>query len=271
MNRGLMLKSIRELLPTTLLCGLTLAAIESVLAYVMPTFAQQFSQQILQVQFIQNVIKAMLGMDTGEALGPEMFTSISWAHPVVLAIVWAHAIVCCTRVPAGEVDRGTIDVLLGLPVSRWEVFSSDTVVWLGSSILVAGTALIGNAIGSALATTAAQPDTGRRLIVLANLLCLCTVVGSFSLLVSALSDRRGPAITIVFAVVLGSFLLNYLGQFWSVAERVSFLSILSYYRPLVVLRDGHWPMKDMAILLTIAIILWSLAGAVFGRRDLCTV
>src|SRR5262245_53828361 len=229
MNRGLMLKSIRELWPTTLLCGFALAAIESVLAYVMPTFAQQFSQQILQVQFIQNLVKAMLGMNTGEALGPEMFTSIPWVHPVVLAIVWAHAIVCCTRVPAGEVDRGTIDVLLGLPVSRWEVLLSDTVVWLGSSVLMAGTAVIGNAIGSSAAATASQPDMARRLIVLANLLCLYLVVGSFGWLVSTLSDRRGRAITLVFAVVVASFLLNYLAQFWSVAEKVSFLSILTYY------------------------------------------
>src|SRR5437867_1002248 len=147
MNRGLMLKSIHELWPTTLLCGLALGAIEAVLAYVMPTFAQQFSQQILQIQFIQSIVKAMLGVNTGEALGPEMFTSIPWAHPVVLAIVWAHAIVCCTRVPAGEVDRGTIDVLLGLPVSRWQVLCSDTVVWLGSSVVLAAAALIGNAMG----------------------------------------------------------------------------------------------------------------------------
>jgi beta-exotoxin I transport system permease protein len=271
MNRGLMLKSIHELLPTTLLCGLALSVIESVLAYVMPTFAQQFSQQMLQVQFIQNLIKAMLGMNTGEALGPEMFTSIPWAHPVVLAIVWAHAIVCCTRVPAGEVDRGTIDVLLGLPVSRWEVLTSDTIVWLGSSIFLAGTALIGNAIGSSAAATASQPDMTRRLIVLANLLCLYFVVGSFGWFVSTLSDRRGRAITLVFAVVLASFLLNYLAQFWSVAEKVSFLSILTYYRPLIILRDGHWPMRDMAILMILATLLWSVAGAVFARRDLCTV
>jgi hypothetical protein len=89
--------------------------------------------------------------------------------------------------------------------------------------------------------------------------------------VSALSDRRGRAITLVFAVVLASFLLNYLAQFWSVAEKVSFLSILTYYRPLVILRDGSCPVKDMAILLTIASLLWSAAGVVFARRDLCTV
>src|SRR5262245_35132305 len=126
MNRGLVLKSLHEVWPATLICGLGLCVVEGVLAYVLPVFQQQFSDQILQIQFLQSMVKAMLGMDTGETLGPEAFMSVPWAHPVVLALVWAHAIVCCTRVPAGEVDRGTIDVLLGLPVSRWQVLGAET-------------------------------------------------------------------------------------------------------------------------------------------------
>jgi ABC-type transport system involved in multi-copper enzyme maturation permease subunit len=189
----------------------------------------------------------------------------------VLALIWTHAIVCCTRVPAGEVDGGTIDVLLGLPVSRWQVLVSETVVWLGSSLIVIALVILGNAIGTAAADPALPPSAARRVITAVNLLCLYISVGSFAWLVSALSDRRSRAITVVFGVVLASFLLNYVAQFWSVADGVSFLSILVYYRPLVVLRDGSWPIKDMSVLLTLSVLLWFAAGIVFARRDLSTV
>lgn len=116
-----------------------------------------------------------------------------------------------------------------------------------------------------------RPDGARRLIVLVNLLCLYMVVGSFAWLMSALCDRRGKAMTIAFVAVLASFLLNYLTPFWTVAEKCSFLSVLTYYQPLFILRDGVWPWTDMAILVTISVVLWSAAGAVFARRDLCTV
>src|SRR5437868_11033489 len=130
MNRGITRKAARELLPITLLMGLIALLVESVLAYVLPTFSRQFSSQILRLEFIRTLVKAMLGADLGEALQPQLFASIAWVHPVVLALVWAHAIICCTRVPAGEVDRGTIDVLLGLPVSRWSLYVSETLVWI---------------------------------------------------------------------------------------------------------------------------------------------
>ncbi len=273
MNRGLVLKAVREVWPVTLGLGLALLAIEAVLAYVLPTFQQQFSQQIMQLQFAQTLIKALLGTDMGkgEPMGPEMITAIAWVHPVVLALVWAHAIVVCTRVPAGEVDRGTIDVLLGLPVSRWELFLSDTAVWLASGAVLMGAALAGNLYGASRVTGSSTPGLGRLVIALADLFCLYLAVGGLAWLMSALSDRKGRAMAAVFILVVGSFLLNYLAQFWRPAERLAFLGVLNYYRPLFVLRDGAWPLRDMAVLGGVGAALWLAAGIVFARRDLCTV
>src|SRR5262249_49885112 len=106
MNLGVMLKSAREQWPITLLLGLIAMGIEALLAYVLPTFQREFSMQILQLPFVRTMVRAMLGMDVGAGLGPQLFGAIAWVHPVVLATVWAHPIVCCTRVPAAEVDRG---------------------------------------------------------------------------------------------------------------------------------------------------------------------
>ena len=147
MNRGIMLKSARELLPITLLLGVLAFGAEAVLAYVLPTFSRQFSVQMMRIELFRNVIKAMLGTDLAQGIGPELFVAMPWVHPVLLAIIWAHAIICCTRMPAGEVDRGTIDVLLGLPVSRWSVYISESLVWLGSAVVLFAFALTGNMLG----------------------------------------------------------------------------------------------------------------------------
>lgn len=271
MNRGLFNKALRELWPATALFGVALLAIEAILAYVLPTFAKDFSAQFLEMKFAQTIIKALLGTDVAGGIGPQMFTSMCWVHPVVLACVWAHAIVCCTRVPAGEVDRGTVDVLLGLPVSRWELLISDSAAWLVCGAAILGAALVGNTIGSANVAPELRPSLPRLFIVLVNLLLLYLAVGGLAWLFSALSDRRGRAMTVVFILVLASFLLNYLAQFWTPAERLSFLSMLNYYRPLFIMRDGVWPVKDMLILLASAAALWTIAGIIFARRDLSTL
>jgi ABC-2 type transport system permease protein len=271
MNRGLMFKAVLEMWPATLMCGVLLFGVEAVLAYVLPTFQSQFSNGMLQIEFVQSLVGAMLGVDASEAMGPQAFMAFPWVHPVVLALIWAHAMICCTRMPCGEIDRGTIDLTLTLPVTRWSVLRSETVVWIGCGVIVLALGMLGYLLGRSYVPPASQPDVGRTLIVLANCLCLYLAVGGLAWCVSASFDRRGPALALVFLVLLASFLLNFLGPFWSVAKKFSFLGLLDYYRPMVILRDGLVPWSDMTVLLVIAATLWIAAGIIFSRRDICTV
>ncbi len=229
MNRGVMMKAVREVWGATLLLGVLLFVVEGVLAFVLPTFASHFAAQMTQFKFFQNIIQATIGADMGQGIGPEVFLAIAWVHPVVLALAWAHAVVTATRVPAGEVDRGTIDVLLGLPVSRWGVYVSETRVWAGAGTLILLAAVAGIAVGSGLVTQAAHPDFVKRVaIVVVNLWVMYLTVGSGASLLSALSSRRGKAMTASFVIVVGSFLVNYLAQLWEPAKRLAFLSVLEY-------------------------------------------
>jgi ABC-type transport system involved in multi-copper enzyme maturation permease subunit len=224
-----------------------------------------------QLQFIQTFVGAMLGINAGGPIGPEAFLAFVWVHPVVLALVWSHALVCCTRMPAGEIDHGTIDLTFTLPVTRWTILRSETLVWFAAGIVLLALGLAGNLTGSRYVPSSERADLARTLIVLGNLLCLYLAVGGLAWLVSAASNRRGVAITIVFLLLLASFLLNFLAPFWKLAERISFIGILDYYRPLYILRDGTVPWHDMGVLLVAAAVTWTAAGVVLSRRDICTV
>ncbi|CAL1124925.1 unnamed protein product [Cladocopium goreaui] len=221
------------------------------------------------IEFLRQFISAMLGAKLTDQLSPTTFLALAWVHPVILALVWAHAVVVCTRVPAGEIDRGTIDVLLGWPISRWELFASETVVTLFSGLVVMAAMVAGNMLGSS-----ADPDVDiglrPRVMIVCNLYCLYLAVCGLTWLMAMLSNRRGVAMTVVFVILLGSFLLNYLAQIWEPAERFAPWGPMHYYTPLVVLRDVTWPLRDMAVLLAAAVVLWVAAGLVFQRRDVCT-
>lgn len=271
MNRGLIIRAFRELWSTTLVLGLVLMGVEAALAFVLPKFGSQISQEWLQMDFARGIMQAMLGAEIGDRIGPQMFQAMAWVHPVVLALAWAHAVVCCTRVPAGEVDRGTADVLLGLPVSRWEVFLSETLVWLGCGAAMLAAALAGNLLGGLALPSEQRPQLSRILLVLLNFFCLYGAVGGLAWLVSSLSDRRGRAMTIVFLILLALFLLNYLAQFWQPLEKFVILSPLHYHRPVNVLGSGAWPWRDMGVLTGVGGVMWLAGGVVFARRDLCTV
>lgn len=268
---GLIIKAYRETRLLTLLCGAGLAVFEGLVAWVFYIYQEELTGELTQIEFVQNLIQSLVGSELGGPLSPGALTSLAWVHPVVLALLLAHEITLCTRLPAGEIDRGTIDVLLSLPVSRWKTYVAETVVWLASGIVVMAFAVLGCYAGNLAVPPEARPPVERVLIVAANLYALYVSFGGMALLISACSDRRGRAVGTAFGLAVGHFLWNFLGQFWSVADRLSFLSFLDYHKPLPLLCDGVIPYADLTVLITAGSLLWLAGGIVFLRRDICTV
>ena len=194
-----------------------------------------------------------------------------WVHPTVLSMIWAHELMYCSRVPAAEIDRGTIDFLLGLPVSRWKLFCAETIGWLVTGVFILTVGWTGHFIASRWIEAEMQPEAFASFCVMLNLFAVFLAVGGMTFLISASSDRRGRTIGIGFGILLFSFLLNFLAQFWDPAKAISFLSILEYYQPAKILETGEFPTRNVSVLTTLGLVFWCSAGFVFRRRSICTV
>ena len=271
MNRGLLTKALREVWFGTLLFGMALFLIEFVFSIVLPRYMEQFTSQLNQIPFFRTIVKALIGVDVGEQIGPLAFISIAWVHPVPLALMWAHEIIFCTRTPVGEIDRGTIDVVLSLPVSRWQTYITETVVWLGTGVVIISLALVGNLCGTWTLPVDRRPEFFDLIRVVANLFAVYLAVGGIAYLVSSFSDRRGRAVGAIFGVVLASFFMSFIVQFSESAQGFSFLSLLHYYRPFEIIQSNGWPLGDIAALASVGFVGWLLGGIIFSRRDICTV
>jgi beta-exotoxin I transport system permease protein len=269
--RGLLGKTIREVWLTTLLFGLALMAVKAVLTYVLPQIQVGLSEVLDQIPFVKPFLSALLATETGDEITARTMQAFLFVHPAVLSLIWALEIVICTRVPAGEIDRGTIDFLLGLPVSRRAVYASETIVWLAAGIIVITMGFVGHRLASPAMPAEMRPELTTSVIVLSNLFCVYVAVGGVAFLVSSFCNRRGKAVGIVFAVVLSSFLLNFVSQFWAPAKQFAFLSVLEYYRPALVMRSGQFPVGDVIVLLSIGLVAWTIGGEVMARRNICTV
>ncbi|MFO0873701.1 MAG: ABC transporter permease [Phycisphaerales bacterium] len=270
MLRGLVRKSARETWPGLVGFGAGLFAIVFLLRSVLPRIQEIVGQAAAQLPIARTMLGVLLGTDLGDEITARVLHSIIWVHPVVLATVWGFEIWLCTRVPAGEIDRGTIDVLLGLPVSRSGLYIAETVVWLVGGaclMLVAWSAFL-------LAERVAGGHSVERArigLVLLNFYALYIAVGAIALCASARANRRGRAIGAVLALVLGSMLLNFLAAFWPAAERLSVLGVLRYYRPENILRTGIAPTGNIAVLLAVGSACWLLGLTIWTRRDVRTL
>ena len=128
--RGLLRKIILETRWPVLCFCAGLCAIMSILTWVLPTILGDIDEVFNAIPLIKPLIAALLGVNPQSQFSTEMTQAFLWVHPTVLATIWGHEIMYCTRTPAGEIDRGTVDFLLGLPVSRWKLYCAETIGWL---------------------------------------------------------------------------------------------------------------------------------------------
>jgi ABC-type transport system involved in multi-copper enzyme maturation permease subunit len=270
MNAGLVSKIVREIALVTILAGAGLMIFETLISYVFWTYQQELTDELMQIDFVRDLIQSLVGANYDAPLGPESLMSLAWVHPLVLAVVFAHSITSCTRVPSGEVDRGTADFLFTLPVSRLGIYRVEVAGSLLASLLVIALGSAGSAIGYRFVPPEGRPDPVNVAWILVNLYLLMMTVAGMATLFSTISDRRGRSIGASFAVVLSFLIWNFLAQYWELADRALFLNILAYYRPLPILTDGSVPWRDFAVLGTCAGLCWVAGGVVLSRRDICT-
>ncbi|MBK9386269.1 MAG: ABC transporter permease subunit [Planctomycetes bacterium] len=267
MNLGLLHRAAREALGLTMLCGLGIFLFQLLFALLTPVLAQDFSDQFLKTRMSRFFLSAMLGAEIDSA-GPSLFAAIAWTHPVQLTLIFWHAIASATRVPAAEVERGTIDLLLGWPVSRWQVFAAELAVFALSSALIVLVALGGSRLGLWLSGASDGPGLSSACAIALNLYALCLALGGLAWLCSAGAERRGRAIATPVVLVLVSMLINFLAPVWEPAKSLSFLSVLHYYQPFASFARGAWPFGEVAVLLAFAVVTSALAALWFQRRDL---
>jgi len=268
--RGVLKKILHETLLGMVLFSLALLLVEVLLNLILPQILDQMDEMMARMPFMRDFVAALLGIDIEGEITAQLMQAFVWVHPTVLTLLWANETMFCTRFPAGEIDRGTIDVLLALPLSRRRIYLCETIVFLGGGALMIGAGAIGYAIGSQALPVENRPAFSLIGLILFNLYCLYLAVGGVAFLISSLSERRGRAVFTVFTIVMASFLINFLAQFWAPAEPFAFLSVVEYYQPAKILRSGMLPLGDIAVLLGIGAVAW-LAGCEIGaRRSICT-
>lgn len=265
MNLGLLSKTLHETVRTTLLFGLALVAFEIVISVVIPSFKDQLAGTLLSNPFFRKFVQGLLGTTLGQNFGPTALYAMGWVHPVALSLLWAHEVMFCTRVPVAELERGTGDVLFALPVTRWQVYLTESVACLGSGAFLVACMLFGHYLSH---QGADAPGLGRLCIAAVNVYAVYFAVAGLALGVSAVSRRRSRAIGVVFAIILVSFFLGFLTQFWAAAKAVSWIGLLHYYQPMQIFHAGEWPWLDLLALFGFGAGCWLLGGLALARRDL---
>jgi ABC-2 type transport system permease protein len=248
--------------------ALSLVLMEIVFAFFISQLSTEFLEQLPEV--IRRLIQGLAGIDVTQA--PQaLFVTVGFIHPLVLAITWAFLIALGTRATVGQIDRGTADLLLALPVRRATVYVATSLVWAAGTVILAASVCIGAQLGPRIAPLEEHPDAATLLIPAVNLVALLLATGAMIAAVSAFCTRRGVAVGVAVAVLLAAFLLHFLEPFLSFFRKLGVIGFLHYYRPVETVRDGVWPLRDIAVLLVAGAFVWLIGLWRFTRRDIPAV
>jgi ABC-2 type transport system permease protein len=230
--------------------------------------------KLTYVKRMPAIVRAMIGEDILEISSTTALGSFAYFHPVSLSLLLAFAIWLPTGAIVGQIDRGTIDLVLATPLSRRR-FMATTILagCLGGAVVIAGM-LAGTWIG-VQRTAMRLPETyefGRIVLVALNLYAVYLVALAWSTFFAAASTFRGYAVGWAFALSLASYMLHFLSEWWDfVREHLSQYGPLYYFRAIKVAAGNYDPTNDILGLSAVALGIFLVATLWFSRRDIAVV
>jgi ABC-type transport system involved in multi-copper enzyme maturation permease subunit len=207
---------------------------------------------------------ALIGDDIA-AGSPSGFLAIGYGHPFFFLMLSVWVVRVSSRVLAGEVGNGAMDLLAARPVARWVHVAAGFIALAAGLAVLTGSAWGATAIG--LATRPLGLTGSHFLPVAAMAWLLFLTFGCVGLLVSATQRDGGAAIGWLSGIIATSFVLDYLARLWATIAALRPLSLFAFYNPQHIVKAGP-QMMDVATLATVAVVAVAAAAVVFSRRDL---
>ncbi|CAN5880666.1 hypothetical protein BH23ACT11_BH23ACT11_18790 [soil metagenome] len=247
---------------SVLIWGFVFGLYSAALTATFTTFAADAEQmdQLLEV-YPQSMLDAF-GITGLGTIGAFLDSQIFYLAPLALAF---FPILVAASAIAGAEEHGSIDVLLGNPLPRWQLVVGSFVAMSLSFLAIlaiAGIMTWGTAVLLDIDLTLAAAGDA-----FVNLWPTCMFFGGVALLCSATFHRRALAIAIPGFLLFAMFMMNVMGNVSEDLEYLQPYSVFYYYGQVAI--DGmDW--VNFAGITAVVLVLAGLAILVFRRRDIYT-
>ncbi len=245
------------------LVAVALAGWGAILPIIYDAFGAQFEalmdSGIIPPQFAQFGGGDIFSLSGSVALG--------FIHPLAVGLGLVFSVGFAGAAIAGELQRGTLEVLLARPVSRRRVYLTALVASLLFVALTMAALTLGTWTGAALVGRLAELGGQNLPVLWLNATLLFGAFATVSLAASVSFDRLTTALGASLAIVLVSYFLDVLGELWPDAAFLQPFSLFHYLDARAALSGLPDP-GDFVVLVAVNAAAIAYALAVFPRRDL---
>jgi ABC-2 type transport system permease protein len=186
--------------------------------------------------------------------------------PIILGI---YVIITSTQTLAGEEDSGTLELVLAMPLHRWQIVSMKALALAVTSLLILVIAGLGNALVlQAIKATVEVNVTAIQLFVaVLNGWPITLAFAMMGLFLGAfLPSRRTAALTLTVVFIASYFGENLTALVQSL-DAVKPFSLFTYFDSSTTVFSEGVQGEDVALLLGVAAVFFLLALLSFQRRN----
>jgi ABC-2 type transport system permease protein len=281
MNRALWRKAVSDAWVQVLISSLIVAAFSWLFIWLISTIKADLAIGILRAMpgFIQRV----LGVPIAELATPQGWISIVFVHIITLLVCGGWAVGRGSDPISGEIGRGTLDMLVALPIWRPTLILIPAVVTAVGAALLAASILLGIELG--LATVAVSKDASlgqiTKNVPLAqfvpgaiNLFAMVFCLAGITTLLSSVVHDRWRTIAIAVCLYLVSLIVEFVCRVWPAVAWLHYCTFLCTFKPQeLILMQGStlWTQVTYdGVLLGIGVICYAAGIVIFSRRDIPT-
>ena len=198
--------------------------------------------------------------------------ALAFVDPVVVLAATVWGITRGSDAVSGQLERGTMEMILAQPVTRLAVFVTQALATTAGAALLCGVLYAAVYTAVAFGPWAGLVSPTRFIPAAANVFGLMVCMAGIAACVSAFDSHRWRTIGILCGFYVFSILAKLVGRLSSSLDWVGYLSILNAYEPQRLVGDpaASWRLLGVydGVLLGLGITAYFVGAAVFARRDL---
>ena len=195
-------------------------------------------------------------------------TAFGFNHPIVLTLLGINAIMVGARHIAGEIEGGSLELLLAYPVKRTKLLLTLWGTGVVQLLVVVGAALVSSMISVKIYHELNGDILTALFKIAGNLWLLFVLVMSFTLVVSSFGKEASKTGLASAAVLLVFYFVHFLSKIWEGIGFTKPVNIFTYYQP-QQLMFGERDFSLNAIVLVVLIFICVIISIVqFNRRDI---
>jgi ABC-2 type transport system permease protein len=224
------------------------------------------------LRWLPNWIEPLFGVPLAKLAEPTGQLSLIFVHVVTLLISVGWAVSRGSDSISGEITRGTMDLILSLPVRRASILVAPAVVaTLGGAVLAAAI-LLGISLGMLSFDFGSHVAVRQFLPGAVNLFCLLFFMTGITTCISSWNQNRWRTISLAAGFYVVSVIVEMIGRLWKWGDWLKYCSFSTAFQPHRLIlqpeETGLWAWSYNVPLVALGLVAYAAAAVILSHRDI---